>query len=306
MPLWSLLVFSPLSLEKCLRRQCNYIWRYYVFCGQRASSGEAICFLCFLSVFFEEFFGVKQSNHPQLLLFEQLLRRSEYYWTVQGCLLSPTCSSWIWKSLWTQTQTFGWFAGSAGTSQSAGETSKASSSSTTSLWSRPSSSTSSRPWGWLILLCREVKLSHHTFVLLFNMQTNNFSKCTHLFCSFVPRRWWEHGGHWSDSPACSQPAGGGEWPQHWLYIWGWRHHVSESCNILTEGENKELQADMKSEFLSHKHSGFYCSHHILFMVHIVVQKLSPTRHYGWRSNLNCFRLYWSFDVVYLSACLNRP
>lgn len=144
---------------------------------------------------------------------------------------------------------------------------------------------------------KTIRLSHHTFDLLLNMQANNFSKCTHLFCSFVPRRWWEHGGHWSDSPACSQPAGGGEWPQHWWYIRGWRHRVSESCNILTEGENKELQADMKSECRTH---------HILLMVHIVVQKLSPTRHYGWRSNLNCFRLYWSFDVVYLSVCLNRP
>lgn len=42
---------------------------------------------------------------------------------------------------------------------------------------------------------KTIRLSHHTFELLLNMQTNNFSKCTHLFCSFVPRRWWEHGGH---------------------------------------------------------------------------------------------------------------
>lgn len=49
---------------------------------------------------------------------------------------------------------------------SAGETSKESSSSTTSLWSRPSSSTSSRPWGWLILLCREVKQSDFLTTLL--------------------------------------------------------------------------------------------------------------------------------------------
>lgn len=34
-------------------------------------------------------------------------------------------------------------------------------------------------------------------------RTNNMSL-------FSPLRWWEYGGYWSDSAACSQPAGGGE------------------------------------------------------------------------------------------------
>ncbi len=175
-----------------------------------------------------------------------------------GASALPTCSSWIWKSLWTQTPTFGWSDGSAGTSQSADGTLKASSSSTTSLWSQPLSSTLSRPWGWLILLCREVRQSdflttrqpkrQHFYMLLTVLQRKHQQ---HLVF-FFPPRWWEYGGHWSDSPACSQSAGGGEEPKHWLYTRGWRHHVSESCNAQTEREtsqlyNNLLQAKIKSQ-----------------------------------------------------------
>lgn len=51
----------------------------------------------------------------------------------------------------------------------------------------------------------------------------------HLLMLFL--RWWKHGGHWSDSPACSQPAGGGELRGRWQYEWGWRHRVSGTENF---------------------------------------------------------------------------
>lgn len=69
---------------------------------------------------------------------------------------------------------------------------------------------------------------------------------------FVPPRWWEYGGHWSDSPARSQPAGGGEWTKCCSYIRRWRHRVSKSCNI-----ERHTASKVKSVLLNPKLSDFY-------------------------------------------------
>lgn len=203
-------VFSPLYAEECVWCQCNHIWGNYVFRRQRASSGKAIRFPFEFSFWIFEFVSVKESKLIIFRLFEQLLCWSEYYWTVQVCLLSPPAAPGYENLCGHRLRH------SAGPPAPQGHHRAR-----TGHWRRHQAiqqvceaSLRAVHWaghenGWY---CRAERWDRRTFGILINQwkYTVNILQLYRSVHAFLFWRWWQHGGHWSDSPACSQPAGRGE------------------------------------------------------------------------------------------------
>lgn len=203
--LWTLLFFSPLYAEECVWCQCNHIWGNYVFRGQRASSGKAIYFL------FSFFLRNSWVREIKVIITRYCcFCLSEYYWTVHWCLLFPPAAPGYENLCGHRLR------------HSAGPpTPQGHHRARARHWRRHQAiqqvceaSLRAVHWanhetGWYCCAKRWDSWTSLLFGIVITEYTTKISNCTALFMLFSSR-WWQYGGHWSDRPARSQPAGGGD------------------------------------------------------------------------------------------------